>query len=50
MERLDEVNLKDAIKKDECTFICYKTEPGNSTAPIIDMDPVTIKKRFMKIL
>lgn len=46
----DEVNLKEAIKKDECTFICYKTEPGNSTAPIIDMSPVSIKNRFMKIL
>lgn len=46
----DEVDLKDAIKTDECTFICYKTEPGNSDAPIIDMDPITIKNRFMKIL
>ena len=46
----DEVDLKYAIKTDECTFICYKTEPGNSDAPIIDMDPITIKNRFMKIL
>lgn len=46
----DEISLKDGIKKEGCTFIRYKTEPGNSDAPIIDMDPVTIKNRFMKIL
>ena len=44
----DEIDLKDEIKSDRCTFICYKTDAGNSSAPIIDIDPVTIKKRFMK--
>lgn len=42
-----EIDLREIIKKDECSFICYSTEPGNSTAPIIDLDPVTIRDRFM---
>ena len=46
----DETDLNEAIKSDACTFICYKTDPGNSNAPLIDLDPVTIKNRFMKIL
>lgn len=45
-----EINLKKAIKDEECTFICFRTDAGNSTAPIIDLSPVEIKKRFMKIL
>ena len=45
-----EIDLKEAIKSNECTFICYKTEAGNSTAPIIDLDPITIKNRFMKTI
>lgn len=43
----DNINLKDVIKSDDASFIVYKTEPGNSDAPVIDIDPITIKERFM---
>lgn len=43
----DNINLKDIIKSDDASFIVYKTEPGNSDAPVIDIDPITIKERFM---
>ena len=43
----DNINLKDIIKSDDASFIVYKTEAGNSKAPIIDIDPITIKERFM---
>ena len=42
-----DINLKDVIRSDDVSFIVYKTEPGNSDAPIIDLDPITIKERFM---
>lgn len=42
-----EINLKGAIRSDDASFIVYKTEPGNSNSPIIDLDPITIKERFM---
>ena len=42
-----DITLKDAIRSDDASFIVYKTEPGNSDAPIIDLDPITIKERFM---
>lgn len=45
-----DVNLKDFIKSDDVSFIVYTTEAGNSKAPIIDLDPVTIKERFMDII
>lgn len=43
----EDVNLKEFIKSDDASFIVYKTEPGNSKAPIIDLTPIEIKKRFM---
>lgn len=42
-----DVDLKEAIQSDEVSFVVYNTEAGNSKAPIIDLDPVTIKNRFM---
>ena len=45
-----EINLKEIIGSDDASFIVYKTEPGNSKAPIIDLDPITIKNRFMKAI
>ena len=42
-----DITLKDVIRSDDASFIVYKTEPGNSNAPIIDLDPITIKERFM---
>jgi sulfopyruvate decarboxylase subunit beta len=42
-----DITLKDVIRSDDASFIVYKTEPGNSDAPIIDLDPITIKERFM---
>ena len=43
----DGIDLKDYIKRDGASFIVYETEAGNSSAPIIDIDPITIKERFM---
>ncbi|MBQ2665567.1 sulfopyruvate decarboxylase subunit beta [Methanobrevibacter sp.] len=43
----DDINLKEFIKSDDASFIVYRTESGNSNAPIIDIDPITIKERFM---
>lgn len=43
----DDVNLKEFIKSEDASFIVYRTEAGNSDAPIIDLDPITIKERFM---
>lgn len=42
-----DIDLKDIIRSDDASFIVYKTEAGNSKAPIIDLDPITIKERFM---
>lgn len=42
-----DINLKDMIRSEDASFIVYKTEAGNSKAPIIDIDPITIKERFM---
>lgn len=44
----DDIDLKEFIKSDDASFIVYRTEAGNSDAPIIDLDPITIKERFMK--
>lgn len=44
----NDINLKDIIRNEDVSFIVYKTEAGNSDAPIIDIDPITIKERFMK--
>ena len=46
----NEINLKEIIGSTDASFIVYKTEPGNSKAPIIDLDPITIKNRFMKAI
>ena len=43
----DDVDLKEFIRSDDASFIVYRTEAGNSDAPIIDIDPITIKERFM---
>ena len=45
-----DINLKEIIGSDDASFIVYHTEPGNSKAPIIDLDPITIKKRFMEAI
>ena len=45
--KFEDIDLSEIIKSDDASFIVYETEPGNSKAPIIDLDPVTIKNRFM---
>ena len=45
-----DIDLKDIINSEDASFIVYTTESGNSNAPIIDLDPVSIKKRFMKAI
>lgn len=44
----EDINLKDVMHNENASFVVYKTEAVNSTAPIIDLDPITIKERFMK--
>lgn len=44
----DDIDLKEFISSEDASFIVYRTEAGNSSAPIIDIDPITIKERFMK--
>ena len=48
--KFDDIDLGEVIKSDEASFIVYETEPGNSSAPIIDLDPVEIKDRFMRAI
>ena len=43
-------DLKEVINSDDASFIVYETEPGNSTAPIIDLTPIEIKERFMNAI
>ncbi len=45
-----DVDLKEFIKSDDASFIVYTTDAGNSKAPIIDLDPVAIKNRFMNAI
>lgn len=46
----EEINLKEMINSKDSSFIVFNTEAGNSTAPIIDLEPIEIKKRFMKAI
>lgn len=39
--------VKDAIASDKMTIIVSKCESGNIKVPVITMDPVTIRDRFM---
>lgn len=48
--KFEDINLKDIIKSDDASFIVYETEPGNSTAPIIDLDPIEIRDRFINAI
>ena len=42
--------LEKAIAGDEMTIIVSKCESGNVKVPVITMDPVEIRSRFMKIV
>lgn len=42
--------MKKAIDSDQMTIIVCKCESGNITVPVITMDPVVIRDRFMKTL
>ncbi len=48
--KFEETDLKELISNDECNFVEFNCKPGNSTAPIIEKTPESIKKRFMAIL
>ena len=48
--KFEEIDLKEIIKDDECNFVEFNCEPGNSKAPIIEMTPEFIKERFMRII
>lgn len=48
--KFEDIDLKQIIKSDDASFIVYETEAGNSAAPIIDLDPVAIRDRFMNAL
>lgn len=40
--------VQDALARDQQTIIVAKCESGNIRVPVIEMDPVVIKDRFMK--
>jgi len=40
--------LQEALDGDQMTIIVCKCESGNAKMPVITMDPVVIKDRFMK--
>lgn len=42
--------MKDALASDKMTIIISKCESGNIKVPVITMDPVVIKDRFMREL
>jgi sulfopyruvate decarboxylase subunit beta len=42
--------MKDALASDKMTIIVSKCESGNIKVPVITMDPVVIKDRFMREL
>ena len=42
--------VKAALESDQMTIIICKCESGNIKVPVIDMDPVVIKDRFMKVV
>lgn len=44
----NDINLKEIINKEECSFISYNVEAGNAKASIIPFSPIEIKNRFMK--
>ena len=45
-----DIDLKEIIASEDASFIVYNTESGNSAAPIIDLEPIEIKKRFMNAI
>ena len=48
--KFEEIDLKEIIDDSECNLVEFNCEPGNSTAPIIEMTPEAIKKRFMNMI
>ena len=46
----EDIDLKEVINSEECSFINYSVKPGNATASIIPLTPVEIKERFMNSL
>ena len=49
VDKLDEFpDLKEALDAGEMTIIVSKCESGNAKMPVITMDPVVIRDRFMK--
>lgn len=48
--KFKDIDLKEVIKNENASFVVYDTEPGNSKAPIIDLTPIEIKKRFMEAI
>ena len=40
--------LQEALEGDQMTIIVCKCESGNAKEPVITMDPVVIRDRFMK--
>lgn len=44
----NEIDFSEILKKDQCTFIEYNVDVGNSDAGIIPLSPIEIKERFME--
>ncbi|WP_407376820.1 sulfopyruvate decarboxylase subunit beta [Methanobrevibacter sp.] len=48
--KFEDIDLKEIIKSEDASFIVYETEEGNSSAPIIDLDPIEIRDRFINAI
>lgn len=43
----EDIDLKEVLNNNKCSFINYQVEAGNSAAPNLDIAPEEIKERFM---
>ncbi|MDO5848723.1 MAG: sulfopyruvate decarboxylase subunit beta [Methanobrevibacter sp.] len=46
----EDINLKEILKNEKCSFINYPVDAGNSAAPNIELTPEEIKERFMNVI
>lgn len=44
----EDINLKEILNNNKCSFINYQVAAGNSNAPNLDLTPDEIKERFIK--
>jgi sulfopyruvate decarboxylase subunit beta len=44
----EEIDFKEVLNSDGPVFVHFKVEPGNADVPVIPMEPLEIRDRFMK--